>query len=469
MRTPWFRFLFLIFGALSLAGSGFAQAGPFQGSVSPASPTASSDQPVKLSLDDALERGLRYNLGAVISRQDSRQAQGASIAARSFLLPNLNGGLRETAQQIDLASFGFSFKLPPGAGFAFPPVLGPSNYFDLRAAMTQRLADLQALRTYQSSREAQRAADLSVVNAREMVVYVVTAGYLQVLAESARVDSAKAQVATAQAIYQQALDRFSSGLTAKIDRTRSQVELQTQQQRLTAERAEYAKQKIALARLIGLSSGQDLILTDALPYAPLENLTLTDAIALASQNRSDLKAAQSQVRAAELSRKAAVAERYPTLGIDADYGVVGVNPASSHGTFSVTGQLRFPIWAGGRSRGDIEEADASLQRTRAGYDDLRAKVEAEVRTAYLDLNAAADQVRVAQSRRELAQDELMQARDRFASGVADTVEVVQAQEAVSSAEQDYIASLNAHNLAKASVAHAVGQGEKIIRTLLRSQ
>ncbi|MGH9647058.1 MAG: TolC family protein, partial [Bryobacteraceae bacterium] len=153
----------------------------------------------------------------------------------------------------------------------------------------------------------------------------------------------------------------------------------------------------------------------------------------------------------------------------ADYGLVGVNPGNSHGTFSVTGELRFPIWAGGHSNGDIEEADASLQRARAQYDDLRSKVEADVRTAYLDLNAAADQVRVAQSRRELAEDELRQARDRFASGVADTVEVVQAQEAVSSAEQDYIASLNAHNLAKASVAHAVGQAEKITRTLLRSQ
>lgn len=468
MRTLWFRFLFLIFGALSLAAAGLAQAGPFQGSVIPAaSPTASPGQPVRLSLDDALERGLRYNLGAVVSLQDSRQAQGASVAARSQLLPNLTSGLRETAQEIDLAAFGF--KLPPGSGYSFPPVLGPSNYFDLRGALTQRVADLQALRTYQSSREAQRAADLSVVNAREMVVYVVTSGYLQVLAESARVDSAKAQVATAQAIYQQAQDRFSAGLSARIDRTRSQVELQTQEQRLTAEQDEYAKDKIALARLIGLSSGQDLILTDAMPYAPLENLTLPEAIALASQNRSDLKAAQAQVRAAELSRKAAVAERYPTLEFDADYGLVGRNPGNSNGTFSVTGQLRFPIWAGGRSRGDIEEADASLQRTRAAYDDLRARVEAEVRTAYLDLNAAADQVHVAQSRRELARDELQQARDRFASGVADTVEVVQAQEAVSSAEQDYIASLNAHNLAKASVAHAVGQAEKITRTLLRSQ
>ncbi|HVA95095.1 MAG TPA: TolC family protein [Candidatus Dormibacteraeota bacterium] len=466
MRYSWFHFLFLASSALLLAAPGYAQTDAFQGSVHSSVP---ADQPLSLSLNDALQRGLRYNLGAMDSRLFLQRARGESIAARSALLPNLNGNLREVVQQNDLAVYGFKFNLPSSFGVSFPSVVGPYNYFDLRGFLTQRLADVQAIRTYQSARAAQRAAVLSVADARDTVVYVVTAGYLRVLAESARVDSAKAQVQSAQAIYQQASDRFDSGLSAKIDVTRSQVELQTQQGRLTAEQGELAKQKIILARLIGVPSGQQLILTDKMPYAPLENLTLEQAIALASQNRADLQAAEAQVHAAELARKAASAERYPTLGIGADYGVIGINPANSHGTFSVTGQLQFPLWQGGRIRGDIEQADATLQRRRAEYDDLRAKVEAEVRTAYLDLNAAADQVRVAQSRRKLAEDELKQARDRFASGVADTVEVVQAQEVVSSAEQNYIQSLSAHNLAKASVARATGQAEKIIRTLLRSR
>jgi outer membrane protein TolC len=466
MRYLWLRVLLPLSLAIFLSVPVLAQSGSFQGSVSSGAP---SDQPLSLSLDDALQRGLRYNLGGITSEQSLRQAQGESIVTRSQLLPNLNGGLRETVQQIDLASYGFKFSIPPSLGFSFPNIVGPFNYFDLRGYLTQKLADVQAIRTYQSARERQRAADLSVADAREMVVYVVTAGYLQVLAEAARVDSAKVQVASAQAIYQQAADRFNAGLSAKIDMTRSQVELQTQQQRLTQEQADYAKDKIALARLIGLSSAQEIILTDTLPYAPLENLTLAQAISLASQNRSDLKAAEAQVHAAELSRGAAAAERYPTLDVNADYGVIGINPANSHGTFSVTGQLMFPIWVGGHIHGDIIEADATLQQRRSEYDDLRARVEADVRNAYLDLTAAAEQVRVAQSQRELAQDELTQSRDRFASGVTDTVEVVQAQETLSTSEQQYIASLNAHNLAKASVARAVGQAEKLMRSLLRSQ
>src|SRR5712692_3853518 len=251
MRYLWLRSLLVAFSLIPVAASVFAQTaslavtppsglaqaqGVFQGSVPSDAP---SSGPLSLSLDEAVKRGLRYNLGAINSQQSLRQAQGESIVARSPLLPNLSANLREVDQQIDLASFGFKFNLPPSAGFSLPTIIGPFNYFDLRGNLTQKLADVQALRTYQSSREARRAADLSIQDAREMVVYVVTAGYLQVIAESARFDSAKVQVASAQTIYQQALDRFTTGLSARIDMTRSQVELQTQQQRLTSEQAAY--------------------------------------------------------------------------------------------------------------------------------------------------------------------------------------------------------------------------------------
>lgn len=466
MRISRFRFFLLLIGLLATAISGLSQTGPFQGSAS-SGPT--SDQPIALTLNNALKMGLRYNLGGIDAEQASQRAKGEDIVARSVLFPNLSGGLRENVEQIDLASFGFKFRFPPGLGINFPAIVGPFNYIDLRGYLSQRVADVQAIRSYQSAREAQRAAELSAADSREIVVYVVTAAYLQVLAESARVDSAKVQVNSAQTIFQQASDRFTAGLSAKIDMTRSQVELQTQQQRLTAETADYAKQKIGLARLIGLSPAQSFTLADKLPYAPLEDITLEQALALAAQNRSDLKAAEAQMHAAEFARKAAVAEHYPTLGIVADYGVIGINPANSHGTFDVSGQLLFPIWAGGRTHGDVMEADATLKQRRAEYESTRSRVEADVRNAYLDLDAAAELVRVAQSRRDLARDELAQSTDRFSSGVADTVEVTQAQEVVASAESDYIANLNAHNLAKASVARAIGQAEKIMRDLLRSQ
>jgi len=215
-----------------------------------------------------------------------------------------------------------------------------------------------------------------------------------------------------------------------------------------------------------LPSGQDFAVTDSLPFAPLTGLTLEQALERASANRADLKSAQAQVQAAELARKAATAERYPSADFAADYGVIGTSPQNSHGTFSVTGTVRVPIWQSGRVRGDIEQADAALQQRRAELEDLRGRVDADVRQAFLDLTAAASQVNVSQNNRVLAADTLAQARDRFAAGVADTIEVIQAQESVAAAEQDYISSLYAHNLAKATLARAMGQAEQGIQQIL---
>jgi outer membrane protein TolC len=466
MRSLRQRHLLLFLVTVAAAFPALAQTDPYQGSASAGPPSA---QLLSLSLDEALKMGLRYNLGAIDASESSERAQGGTIVSRSFLYPNLSGGLHENVEQIDLASFGFKFSFPPSLGIHIPNIVGPFNYIDLRAYLTQHVADFQAIRTYQSARESQRAAAFSAADARELVVYVVTSAYLQVIAQSARVDSAKVQVSSAQTIYQQASDRFIAGLSAKIDMTRSQVELQTQQQRLTEEQANFAKQKIGLARLIGLSPAQAYSLSDNIPYAPLNNITLDQALELAAQNRTDLKAAEAQLHAAEYARKAATAEHYPTVDIVADYGVIGTNPSQSHGTFDVSGQLNFPIWAGGRTHGDVVAAEANLKQRRAEYESTRSRVEADVRNAFLDLTSAAELVRVAESRRDLARDQLTQSSDRFASGVTDTVEVTQAQEVVASAEADYISDLNAHNTAKASVARAIGQAEKIMRSLLRSQ
>jgi outer membrane protein TolC len=214
MRISRLRFLFLMIGIISPAITGLAQTGPYQGSASSGPP---SDQPLSLSLDDALKLGLRYNLGGITAEQSSQRAKGQNIVARSVLFPNLSGGLRENVEQIDLATFGFKLSFPPSLGLNFPTIVGPFNYFDLRGYLTQRVADFQAIHNYQSAREAQRASELSAADSREIVVYVVTAAYLQVLAESARVDSVKVQVSSAQTIFQQASDRFAAGLSAKIE------------------------------------------------------------------------------------------------------------------------------------------------------------------------------------------------------------------------------------------------------------
>jgi outer membrane protein TolC len=440
--------------------------GSYQGSV-PTSRTPGT--PLAITLDDAVARGIKSNLGAVGFQQSLRQAQGQTTVARSYLLPQINAALTGVDQQTDLAALGFGslhFSLP---GFNFPTVIGPYHYFDLRAGLSQSILDKTQLNNYRAAQENAKSTQLSAQDAHDLIALAVTGTYLQVISSAARVDSARAQASTAQETYKEAVDRHNAGVAARIDVTRSQVEFQTEQQRVISLENDLAKQKISFARLIGLPPGQQFTLSDTLPFAPLEGLALEEALARAYANRADLKAAEAQVHAAEISKRAAEAERLPTVSVGADYGVIGIDPTSSHGTFSISASVRVPIFNGRRAHGDIEQADAALQQRRAEYEDLRGRIDAEIRTAFLDLNSAAQQVAVADSNRKLAADTLQQARDRFAAGVADTIEVVQAQESVASAERDYIASLFAHNLAKATLARALGQADQNIKQFLRKQ
>ncbi len=440
--------------------------GSYQGSV-PTSRTAGA--PLAISLDDAVARGIKTNLGSVEFQQSLRQAQGLTTVARSYLLPQVNAALTGVDQQTDLAALGFGslhFSLP---GFNFPTVIGPYHYFDLRAGVSQSILDKTQLNNYRAAQQNAKSTEFSAQDAHDLVALAVTGTYLQVISSAARVDSARAQSATAQETYKEAVDRHNAGVAARIDVTRSQVEFQTEEQRVISLENDLAKQKIALARLIGLPPGQQFTLTDTLPFAPLDGLPIEDALARAYATRADLKAAESQVHAAENTRRAAAAERLPTISAGADYGVIGTDPTNSHGTFSVSGSVRVPIFNGRRAHGDIEQANAALQQRRAEYEELRGRIDADVRTAFLDLNSAAQQVAVADSNRRLAADTLQQARDRFAAGVADTIEVVQAQESVAGAERDYIASLFSHNLAKATLARAMGQADQNIKQFLRRQ
>jgi outer membrane protein TolC len=303
-------------------------------------------------------------------------------------------------------------------------------------------------------------------DAADQVVLAVGGSYLQVIAASARVEAAQARVRTAQSVYDQAVSRREAGVNARIDVTRTLVELQTEQQRLRGLQNDVAKLKLNIARIIGLRIEQEFALTDSLPYTPLQGITEEQALQRAYQNRADFKSAEAQVRAAEMAHKAASAERLPSLLIGTDYGAIGLNPSNSHGTFTFVGTMRIPIFQGGRVRGDVLEADAALEQRKAELEDIRGRIDYDVRNAFLDLQTAFDQLGAAQSNVGLAHETLQFARDRFSAGVTDTVEVVQAEESVASADNDLISATYSYNLAKVSLARAVGQAEQGIRQFL---
>jgi outer membrane protein TolC len=300
---------------------------------------------------------------------------------------------------------------------------------------------------------------------------VLAAGneYLLTIAAASRVDAAQAQVESSQALYNKAHDQQTAGLVPAIDALRAQVELQTRQQQLIVTRNNYAKQKLLFARTIGLATGQEFTLTERVPYAPLAAMELDEALRRAYLSRADYQAARLQVESAERFRSAATAEHLPSIDLAGNYGAAGVNVGNSHGVFQVGATLAIPIFAGGRARADALEADATLRQNRQQLDNLRGQIDYDVRSALLDLTAAADQVSVARSSLDLANQTLEQARDRFTAGVADNLEVVQAQETVASANENYINSLYSHNVAKLSLARAIGFAEQGVKQYLESK
>jgi len=434
--------------------------GPYSGSASSIRAMPFSG---RLSLQEALQRGAAYNLGAIGLAQSARQTGAQVTVARSALLPNLNGSLGETLQQSNLAAMGLRVSVP---GFHFPTVVGPFNYFSLQATLTENVANLTALHNYRSAQATARASQFNLENARDLVALAVGGAYLQVLAAQARVDAAQAQFDTANAVFHQSGEQHREGVLAQLNVDQSQVRTLTQRQQIITLRNDLAKQKINLARLTGLAPNDAYQLTDSFPFSPLPAGSVDAAVAQAAGQRADLKAAQSQVEAATRALSAARAERLPSVAVSGDYQVIGTNPSQSHGAFAVAGTLSIPIWQGGRTAGDIEAAEAVLAQRRAELEDTRAQIEAEVRQAYLDLEAAAGQVEVARKNRQVAQEALDMTRARMEAGVINTVEVVVAQQTVAGAQLDLIDSVFAHNLAKLSLARALGRATERIPTLL---
>jgi outer membrane protein TolC len=419
----------------------------------------------RLSLADAVQRGLHYNLGTIDLANALAQARGQARGARSALLPTFSADLDDTEETVNLRTFGISFSAP---GVNFPALVGPFNVFDVRARASQKIADFTSINNYRSARETARAGQLSARDAQDLVVLGVAGQYLQVIAAAARLESAKAQLETANALYQRTLKQQSFGTAAQLDVNRSHVEVLLDQQRQETLRNDFAKQKITLARMIGLPPNPDYALSDDVPFAPAPVVTLDDAIKAAFSRRADLKAAEAQVRAAENALAAARAERYPSASANADYGEIGV-PSTLRPTYTVSVTLSVPIWNGGHTGADIRQAEAVLAQRRAELEDTRSQIEAEVRNAYLDLQSAASQVNVAKQNVDLMEETLRQTRQRFEAGVSENVEVVQSQESVAGAHLDYIDSIFAHNLAKVSLARALGEASDKLDQFLSVQ
>jgi len=421
---------------------------------------------LQISLQDAIDRGLRQNLGLLLSRADTRSARGQRWEQLSALLPHVTAAPYVAESKLNIDQLGFAGL---ASIFHLSPSVGPYSYFDARAAVTQTLFDWQSISATRAANQNVKSADYTLQDAHDLVVLAVGYTYLQAIADEARIETAEAQVKTAQSLFDQATDQVAAGTAADIDALRTKVELQTRQQQLIQAKNDFAIQKLSVARVIGLAPAQEFDLTDKSPYQLFEGISVEEALKRAYASRSDYRSALADVRAAELSRKAAAAGYLPSLSVGADYGTGGINPSDATQVYDVRGTLSIPIFTGNSVHASVQQADAKLEQSRERLESLRAQIESDVRTALLNLQSSADSVTVARSNIDLAEQTLVQSGDRFSAGVTDSVEVVQSQELVASAHEQYISSLYNFNLAKISLIRAMGIAEQGVREYFRGK
>lgn len=430
--------------------SGPVSVGPnassFQGSVPHGTVSA---QPIDLSLDGAIQRGLQSNLGIILSGTQSASARAERLTELQSLLPSIGFTAKETAMQVDLAAEGL--RLPH-----IPTVIGPFGFTDVRANLNWSLVDVASLRNYLAAKHNFNAAQLSAADARDMVVLTVGNAYLLALADQARVSSVEAQVATAKISLDQAVQNHNAGTAPLLDELRARVDYQSLEQQLIVSRDALEKDKLALARTIGLPLAQQFNLSDSAPYSVFDDMDVDALLKQAEGNRKDLAAMVEQTAAAVEQRKAATAARYPVVSAVVDYGDIGATLGHSHGTVDATGEVSAPLFKEYGLRGQAEEAQAQLDVAQAQLSDKRAQIEADIRDALLDIAAAQKQVEVAKSSVDLANEALREAQDRYANGVSDNLAVSQAQQSVAQANDQYVASLYRDNVAKLSLARALG-------------
>lgn len=412
-----------------------------------------------LTLDQAIALGLKNNLAVLLSSTASEQTRAQRWRALAALLPQVQASVGDEETKENLAAFGFSF---PG----FPQIVGPFRVFDARGYVHVPLLDISGIQSLRAARADEAAARHSYQQARNLVVMAIADQYLLAAADRSRVTAARAQLRTAGQALTQAEDMFHAGTVSALDVVRAKVQRDRERQNLIVQQDDAAKQKLSLARAIGLPPGQAYRLAQSIPAAPAPALSVEQALAEALRRRPDYRAAEQTVRAAELSAAAARDQRLPTVDFSGNWGTIGNRINSNHPTFTLAAQINLPVFQGGAIHGAEIAAQASLDRARDQASDLRAAIGQQVRSALLDVHATGEQVQVARDARTLADQELTLARDRFRAGVGDNLEAVEAEQEVAVAEENYINSLYSFNAAKIELAQALGVAQASYRRFL---
>jgi outer membrane protein TolC len=471
----------LVVGLAALALGAVAQAqsnpqnsaaNPYAGSVQAVAYTA---EPKALSLDDAIRLGILNNLALTIAREQQKTADAEKLQLVTVLLPNITLHGETGVHEYNLEAEGFHPStiglfaplLPPGTSLSAFHLITKVDTTIGQVNFTQDLFNWAGYDVWRASQAFTKAAYYNAQSSRGLVVLNVGNRYLQALAAKAQLDYAQSLAQTDETAFNQAHEEHLAGVAANLDELRAKVQLQSQQQVVIAAQDNFAKAKIALNRMIGLAPEQAITLTESSPYAELHPMDLPDARNEAYANRQDYLALQQDLIVAERERKATTHERYPTLTFGGNWGVTGVSGGIYHETFSAVGTLSFPIFKEAQFRGDRDVAEAQQDEIRSRLEDLKQKIDQQLRDSFLDLETATETVRVAKSNVDLATTALSQTQDRFTAGISDNLPVAEAQSTLAQAQSQYVSSVYALNEARLGLARNLGIVDTQYRTFLQ--
>lgn len=430
-----------------------------------AQPQATQERPaLQLTLKRAVDQALSAegNPRVQLSEESMTQAKSRSAEARAALLPDFEAFVGEQNETRNLAAFGLRFDIPI-AGFRFPSVVGPFNVFDARATVNQSIFDFSSIRRLQASKAAVRAARADTENTDDQVAAQVAKAYLAALRTDAEVDAGSANVALAEAILKSTENQKAAGTGTGIEVTRARVQLSNERQRLLISENDRRRAYLQLLRSMNLRLDTRVELTSKLAYTPVDAETFHTARADALKLRADLKAQQEREQNARLASSATRLERLPSLMGFGDYGSIGTGITNAVPTRTYGVSLRVPVFDGGRRDARRAESASQFRQERIRTNDLKDQVDLEVQLAIDSLRSAEDQVKVAEEGLALSENELAQARRRYEAGVANSLEVTDAQTRLARARDNRIAALYSHNQARIDLGQATGAIRRMIQ------
>ena len=430
-----------------------------------AMPAAAAEQaPYRLTLQEAIQKGLQANLGVLVAGTRVEEAEAARLRSLSAaLLPRINAQTYANVQNRDLRAFGISVPNLP-----IPSVVGPFSNYDIRVYAQQNVVDLQSYRTLKASESALDAGKLDFKDARDLIVRSIAALYLNAQSAAARADAAQSRVTDSSTLMKLAKDKHEAGTATGVDVLRAEVQLANDKQALLIAQNQFKQSLLALARNLGMSPGTPLELAEPLSYRALSQPEIDALAPAALVARADYLSLLSQRQDLVEQQSASRARFYPKLSVNGNFGGIGRSVGGMQATGLLQGQIDFTLFDHDR-QGEAEQFASRLKRIDDQIADMRRGIDEDLREALLNLDSAAQQVAVAREGQDLAHRELELSQDRFQAGTANNVEVVTAQDELARAEENYILAVSSHVDAKFALARAMGDTEKNIAQFVGNQ